>query len=216
MAKYLVRLTAEERTPLTALISTGRRAASVVTRARMLRNSRGARGGPARERPGACRGRGDPSRAPPSRAAGLRRGRLGRRPGTAAAHGPAGAHVGRRAGGPAGRLDVPRAPGGACPLAAPVAGRPARCPGSRGDDGPGVGADPAKHNARTPWQKTPGGMPPHAHAACVWAMADVLDVSTRSDDPQRPVGCLEEARQQLVAATRGPRPATPGKRARLD
>ena len=36
MAKYIVRLTAEERMQLTELISTGRRAASVLTRARML------------------------------------------------------------------------------------------------------------------------------------------------------------------------------------
>ena len=46
MAKDLGRLTAEERTPLTALLSTGRRAASVVTRARMLRNAEARAGGP--------------------------------------------------------------------------------------------------------------------------------------------------------------------------
>jgi transposase len=36
MAKYVVRLTSEERTQLTELISKGRRAASVLTRARLL------------------------------------------------------------------------------------------------------------------------------------------------------------------------------------
>lgn len=36
MAKYVVRLTAEERAQLTEMISTGRRAASMLTRARML------------------------------------------------------------------------------------------------------------------------------------------------------------------------------------
>jgi len=36
MAKYIVRLTSKERTQLTELISTGHRAASVLTQARML------------------------------------------------------------------------------------------------------------------------------------------------------------------------------------
>lgn len=46
MAKYIVRLTAEERTQLTELISTGRRAASVLTRARMLLKADASEGGP--------------------------------------------------------------------------------------------------------------------------------------------------------------------------
>ena len=59
-------------------------------------------------------------------------------------------------------------------------------------------------------------MPPKANAECVCAMEDVLAVSTRPYDPQRPVGCLEEARQQRVAETRGPMPAAPGQLARSD
>jgi hypothetical protein len=39
MAQYVVRLTAEERAQLTEMISTGRRAASMLTRARMLRKA---------------------------------------------------------------------------------------------------------------------------------------------------------------------------------
>jgi len=46
MAKYIVRLTAEERTQLTELISTGRRAAVVLTRARMLLKADASEGGP--------------------------------------------------------------------------------------------------------------------------------------------------------------------------
>ena len=46
MAKYIVRLTAEKRTQLTELISTGRRAASVLTRARMLLKADASEGGP--------------------------------------------------------------------------------------------------------------------------------------------------------------------------
>jgi DDE superfamily endonuclease len=47
-------------------------------------------------------------------------------------------------------------------------------------------------------------------------MEDVLEVSTRPYAPQRPVVCLDEARKQLVAETRVPIPAAPGKLARSD
>jgi hypothetical protein len=46
MAKDIVRLTDEERTQLTELISTGRRAASVLTRARVLLKADASEGGP--------------------------------------------------------------------------------------------------------------------------------------------------------------------------
>jgi hypothetical protein len=79
-----------------------------------------------------------------------------------------------------------------------------------------VCADRAKKNALKPWQKQPWVMPPKAHAEFVWAMEDVLAVYPRPYDPQRPVGCLGEASTQLVAATRVPIPAAPGKLARID
>lgn len=47
-------------------------------------------------------------------------------------------------------------------------------------------------------------------------MEDVLAVYTRPYDPQRPVVCLDEASKQLVAETRVPLPAAPGKLARSD
>ena len=47
MVKYIVRLTAEERMQLTELISTGRRAASVLARARILLKADASEGGPA-------------------------------------------------------------------------------------------------------------------------------------------------------------------------
>ena len=46
MAKDMVRLTAEARTPVTELIATGRRAASVLTRARRRLNAEAREGGP--------------------------------------------------------------------------------------------------------------------------------------------------------------------------
>jgi DDE superfamily endonuclease len=59
-------------------------------------------------------------------------------------------------------------------------------------------------------------MPPQATAACVCAMEDGREVSTRPYDPPRPGVCLEEARKQRVAETRVPIPAAPGKLARID
>ena len=47
-------------------------------------------------------------------------------------------------------------------------------------------------------------------------MEDVLEVYTRPYDPQRPVVCLDEASQPLVAETRVPIPAAPGKLERID
>jgi hypothetical protein len=47
-------------------------------------------------------------------------------------------------------------------------------------------------------------------------MEDVLEVYTHPYDPQRPVVCLDEASKQLVAETRVPIPAAPGKLTRID
>jgi hypothetical protein len=59
-------------------------------------------------------------------------------------------------------------------------------------------------------------IPPNANAEFVCAMEDVLEVYTRPYDPQRPVVCLDEASKQLVADTRVPIPAAPGKLERID
>jgi len=59
-------------------------------------------------------------------------------------------------------------------------------------------------------------IPPKANAEFVCAMEDVLEVYPRPYDPQRPVVCLEEASKPLVAETRVPIPAAPGKLARID
>jgi hypothetical protein len=42
-------------------------------------------------------------------------------------------------------------------------------------------------------------------------MEDVLDVYHRSRDPDRPVVCLDETSKQLIAETRVPIPAKPGR-----
>ena len=47
-------------------------------------------------------------------------------------------------------------------------------------------------------------------------MEDVLEVYARPRDPKRPLVCLDEFCKQLIADTRQPVPAQPGKLARMD
>jgi hypothetical protein len=74
----------------------------------------------------------------------------------------------------------------------------------------------AQKNTRNPWQQKQWVIPPQANAAFVCAMEDVLEVYTRPSDPRRPQVCVDESRQQRVAATRAPSPATPGQPERVD
>jgi hypothetical protein len=59
-------------------------------------------------------------------------------------------------------------------------------------------------------------IPPQANAAFVCAMADGLEVDRRPDDPQRPHVCIDETSTPLVADTRQPIPAAPGRPRRVD
>ena len=59
-------------------------------------------------------------------------------------------------------------------------------------------------------------IPPQANAEFVCAMEDVLEVYTRPYDPRRPQVCLDETSKQLVAETREPLPAAPGRPERVD
>lgn len=47
-------------------------------------------------------------------------------------------------------------------------------------------------------------------------MEDVLEVYARPRDKERPLVCLDETSKQLIAETRTPEPATPGRPARFD
>ena len=47
-------------------------------------------------------------------------------------------------------------------------------------------------------------------------MEDVLEVYTRPHDPAQPLVCLDETSKQLVAETRTPLPARPGRPVRYD
>ena len=59
-------------------------------------------------------------------------------------------------------------------------------------------------------------IPPDANAAFVAAMEDVIEVYHRPHDPDRPVVCLDETSKQLIAETRLPIPAKPGRPRRVD
>ena len=59
-------------------------------------------------------------------------------------------------------------------------------------------------------------IPPDANAAFVADMENVLEVYHRPRDPERPLVCLDETSKQLIAETRAPIPAKPGKPARHD
>ena len=52
--------------------------------------------------------------------------------------------------------------------------------------------------------------------AFVCCMEDFLEVYTRPYDPLRPLVCMDEVPKQLLAETRDPLPAQPGKPARYD
>ena len=59
-------------------------------------------------------------------------------------------------------------------------------------------------------------IPPKQNAEFVCAMENVLETYKRPYDPKNPVMCMDETSKQLVAETRTPRAAGPGKPARYD
>ena len=59
-------------------------------------------------------------------------------------------------------------------------------------------------------------LPPHADAAFVWRMEDVIATYQLPYDPQYPVVCFDEACKQLFGEVRPPLPPGPGQPARQD
>ena len=59
-------------------------------------------------------------------------------------------------------------------------------------------------------------IPPDASSAFVAAMEDVLEVYHRPHNPEYPIVCLDETSKQLIAETRVPIAAKPGRPARYD
>ena len=72
-----------------------------------------------------------------------------------------------------------------------------------------------KKNALKPWQKQEWCIP-KVSAEFVANMEDVLDLYAEPYDPKRPVVCFDETSTQLLADTRPPAPAQPGRPARQD
>ena len=66
-------------------------------------------------------------------------------------------------------------------------------------------------NTLKPHLKQQWVIPPDANAAFVAAMEDVLEVYQRPYDRQRPLVCLDETSKQLIAETRVPIAAKPGR-----
>jgi len=73
-----------------------------------------------------------------------------------------------------------------------------------------------KKNTLKPHLKQQWVIPPDANAAFVAAMEDVLEVYQRPYDRQRPLVCLDETSKQLIAETRVPIAAKPGRPGRHD
>lgn len=80
----------------------------------------------------------------------------------------------------------------------------------RAVDCPRNGPTRAKKNALKPWQ-TKQWCRPEVSAEFVAAMEDVLDLYEEPYDPKRPKVNFDEASKQLIAETRIPLPAKPGK-----
>jgi DDE superfamily endonuclease len=59
-------------------------------------------------------------------------------------------------------------------------------------------------------------IPPKQNAEFVWRMEDILEVYTRPYDPRRPLVCLDEMPEQLLADVRPPWPPHPGQPERVD
>ena len=73
-----------------------------------------------------------------------------------------------------------------------------------------------KKNTLRPHLQRQWVIPPDGNAAFVAGMEDVLEVYQRPPDPAFPLVCLDETSKQLIAETRVPIPAKPGRPARRD
>ena len=78
-----------------------------------------------------------------------------------------------------------------------------------------TGAAAPEKNALKPWQKQEWCIP-KVSAEFVAHMEDVLDLYAEPYDPQRPLVCFDETSTQLLADTRPPLRAQPGRPARQD
>ena len=71
-------------------------------------------------------------------------------------------------------------------------------------------------NELKPWLKAEWCIPPEHSGEFVCHLEDILEVYRRPLNPRRPLVCIDELPQQLIAETRLPQAAQPGQRARYD
>ena len=121
-----------------------------------------------------------------------------------------------RKGGPADRSGLLQAARGLCALELATTGEQGG--GVRHRRGRQRLNDPARaqKNALQPHRRKYWVIPPKGSGAFVAAMEDVLSVYTRARDPDRPVVCVDETSKQLIAETRAPVALRPGLPARVD
>ena len=71
-------------------------------------------------------------------------------------------------------------------------------------------------NELKPWRKQEWCIPTQADAEFVYHMEDILDVYKRPADPKRPLVCFDESPKQLVSETRQALPMQPGQPEKYD
>ena len=74
----------------------------------------------------------------------------------------------------------------------------------------------SEKNVLKPHRNRQWVIPPDANAGFVAAMEDMLETYQKPRDPDRPLVCLDETSKQLIVETRAPIPARPGQPARHD
>jgi len=215
-ARYVVRLTPDERQLLTELATTGKRAAAAITRARILLEADAGPDGEAWDDAAIA----DALDTSPSTTHRVRQAFVedgsddalaGKRPTGRQYRKLDGAREARRI-----AVACGEAPGGRARWTLQLpADRPGRVEGGRVHQ-PRVRTDDASKNDLKPWLRKQWVIPPAANAEFACAMADVLEVYQRPHDPDRPVVCLDETSKQLIGETRTPIPPAPGRPARID
>ena len=122
----------------------------------------------------------------------------------------------RREGSQADRPGVLQAAQGTCPLDVAVVGEQGRGTRHRRARKQLHDRAHAQKNRLKPHRRQCWVIPPKANSAFVAAMEDVLAVYTRPRDPDRLLVCLDETSKQLIAETRMPIPMKRGRPARVD
>ena len=215
--KYVVKLSAEERERLHALTRNGKHPAQRLMKARILLKADASRGRRSMERQPdrRCAGHqlGDRGPNPPAACGRRRRGRADAQ---ALARVGEAAHIRWRSGGQADRFGLLGAAQRPRAMDVAAAGRQGRGAEHRGHRQRQHHRSDAKKNNLKPHLKEQWVIPPDANAAFVAAMEDVLEVYHRPHDPACPVVCVDETSKQLIAETRVPIPAEPGRPARID